>query len=310
MQQNELLEKPPVFIDIGASGEIHNSWKKLAKYSICIGFDADIRETEFFESENKGYKKLFIVNKIVSEKTEKTDFYLTAFPFCSSKLKPNEKELNKWAYAKIFEVKEKISLQSTTINEVLKQMNIDYIDWFKTDSQGTDLRIFDSINSKISEKIIVAEFEPGIINAYTGEDLLYKIIEYMNDKNFWMSEMIVKGNQRIEQENFTNLFPKYQNKALQFADLLKTSPGWVEVSYFNTFDNNTLINKRDLLLACAIAISQKQYGFAIDLTKKAQLNFDGVIFKKIEKFAIKKMHKSIFSIYSKKILKKLLTFFE
>ncbi len=310
MQQKEILEKPPVFIDIGASGEIHNSWKKLAKYSICIGLDADIRETEFFESENKGYKKLYIVNKIVSEKTEKTDFYLTSYPFCSGRLKPNEKELSKWAFAKLFEVEEKISLQSTTINDILKEMNINYIDWFKTDSQGTDLRIFESINSEISDNIIVAEFEPGIINAYKGEDLLYSIMKYMNNKNFWMSDMLVRGSQRIEQGNFKKEFNKFQNKIFRFANLLKSSPGWVEVSYFNTYESDNLINKRDLLLSCAIAITKKQYGFAIDLAKKAQLKYDDIIFKEILNFSIKKIHKNIFYVYSKKILQKLLTYFE
>ncbi len=189
-------------------------------------------------------------------------------------------------------------------------MNINYIDWFKTDSQGTGLRIFESINSKISDNIIVAEFEPSIINAYKGEDLLYSIMKYMNNKNFWMSDMLVRGSQRIEQGNFKNEFNIFQNKIFRFADLLMSSPGWVEVSYFNTYESDNLINKRDLLLSCAIAITKKQYGFAIDLTKKAQLKYDDIIFKEILNFSIKKIHKNIFYVYSKKILQKLLTYFE
>lgn len=68
------------------------------------------------------------------------------------------------------------------MKDVLKSINIDYIDWFKTDTQGTDLRIFASLGDELINKILVAEFEPGIIDAYKGEDKLYKIMEFFDKK--------------------------------------------------------------------------------------------------------------------------------
>ena len=62
-----LLENPPVLLDIGASGEIHAKWKAIAKYSICIAFDADDREIGFAASESKGYRKLSVFNSLRSE---------------------------------------------------------------------------------------------------------------------------------------------------------------------------------------------------------------------------------------------------
>ncbi len=55
LAQKEVLDKPPVLIDIGASGKINNSWKKLTKYAICIACDADQRDFPT-EIENAGYK--------------------------------------------------------------------------------------------------------------------------------------------------------------------------------------------------------------------------------------------------------------
>ena len=52
----------------------------------------------------------------------------------------------------------------------MKELEIKSFDWFKTDSQGTDLRLFKSIGETLIPKIIVAEFEPGFINSYLGED--------------------------------------------------------------------------------------------------------------------------------------------
>ena len=84
----ELIEWPPVLLDIGASGEIHPEWRLIAKHSVCVAFDADSRDFNNSET-NSGYKKIHLINAIVSNKTAKTtDFYLTSSPHCSSSLYP------------------------------------------------------------------------------------------------------------------------------------------------------------------------------------------------------------------------------
>ena len=47
----ELIDKPPVLIDIGASGSIHKPWERIRKHSVCIAFDADEREFNFVKEE-------------------------------------------------------------------------------------------------------------------------------------------------------------------------------------------------------------------------------------------------------------------
>ncbi len=61
---------------------------------------------------------------------------------------------------------------------------MDYIDGYKTDSQGTDLRIFNSLPKEIINKILLAEFEPGIIDAYQGEDKLHHLLAHMEKEPF------------------------------------------------------------------------------------------------------------------------------
>ncbi|HMH32288.1 MAG TPA: hypothetical protein VK543_04615, partial [Puia sp.] len=85
LQSPCFADQPPVLIDIGASGELNAKWKAIAKYAICIAFDADDREFQITEQVNKNYKKLISFNRIVTtEQFEQADFYLTASPFCSS----------------------------------------------------------------------------------------------------------------------------------------------------------------------------------------------------------------------------------
>jgi len=308
LNHQELLQKPPVLVDVGASGELHAEWKDIAKYSICIGFDGDERETDFREESGGEFKKLYVFNKIVAEEKGQTDFYLTNSPFCSSRVEPNMIELDNWAFGGLFPVDKKITTEATTINDILSQLKLDYIDWFKTDSQGTDMRIFTAIDQPIIDKMVVAEFEPGIINAYKQEDLLYSIIEYMSMKKFWMSDMDVKGSQRISQKNFLKYFSKYKDELHKFNYLIKPSSCWAEVSFINNFTEQPSLNKRDVLLGCALGLVKKQYGFVIDISEKGSELFDDKIFKEILNYTVSLVKRREQTLFFKRVKKRLLDY--
>lgn len=271
-----IQDKPPVLIDIGASGQILEDWNSFEKYSICIAFDADSREMQFVEKESSFYKKLVVYNCVVTD-THKAqiDFYLTKAPYCSSALCPDNQKLSVWDFNELFEIEKKIVLNARNLNEVLKEQNITYIDWFKTDSQGTDLRLFKSLDENIVNKIIVADFEPGFIDAYITEDKLYSILAHMDKLPFWLTGCNVKGCLRLNKE----LKQLYLGKDQQLN--LKESPGWAEISYFNNFRNIDCFGKRELLLGCAFAIQKKQLGFALELAETGKQKFPDPVFSAI-----------------------------
>lgn len=161
LNSTDLIASPPVLVDIGASGQLHKKWNLIAKHSICIAFDADEREFGFIEKEQSTFKKLFVYNCIVSDEDRYDQpFYLTKSPFCSSILKPDLNNLANYSFANIFKTINTLKLKTISISTALNELNIKQVDWFKTDSQGLDLRLFKNLNKDISEKIIVAEFEP------------------------------------------------------------------------------------------------------------------------------------------------------
>ncbi|MCX6291571.1 MAG: hypothetical protein NT126_07380, partial [Bacteroidetes bacterium] len=177
LTREEFQQQPPVLIDIGASGEVHAKWKKIAKYSVCISFDADDREMGYVVQEAKNFRKHYVYNCIVAEKkSEASDFYLTHSPYCSAMLEPDIEKLNDYAFAELFEVEKKVRIKAIDLPSVISELSITKIDWFKTDSQGTDLRLFQSIGPELINKVLVAEFEPGLIDAYKGEDKLHALL--------------------------------------------------------------------------------------------------------------------------------------
>lgn len=262
--------QPPVLIDIGASLEIHAKWESIARYSICLAFDADSREFHMTEEIDARYRRLVIFNRIVvAQPVDESNFYLTKSPFCSSALEPATQKLQDWVFSGEFTVEKVIKLPAITVATALERAGVDYIDWFKTDSQGTDLRLFASLPDRIAQNVVVAEFEPGILDAYKDEDKLHMVMAEMERRGFWMSSMHTQGVQRISSESTTRL-GKLAVRAL------RKSPGWAEVCYLRDQGEQS---ERQLLLLCAFALIEKQWGFALDVARRAQERFTNPLFR-------------------------------
>jgi hypothetical protein len=258
--------KPPVLIDIGASGQIHTEWTAIAKHSVCIAFDADSRDFNNSEN-NSGYARLHLVNAIVSDKADdSTAFYLTSSPHCSSSLPPVTGELDHWSFSDLFKVEKTVELKNVSLGKTLSERNIDYVDWYKTDSQGIDLRLFKALPLQVQKNVLVAEFEPGFINAYEGEDKISGLLPYMETLPFWMSDCLVKGSQRISKDTLE----KYHLPAGKLN--LRNSACWAEFCYINTGEH--FQSERELLLTLIFSCIKKQYGFALDLLVKLRNRID------------------------------------
>jgi FkbM family methyltransferase len=291
----DVQQKPPVLIDIGASGNMHQIWKKIAKYSICIAFDADKRDFDMNAEHKSPFKKLYIYNSLVADKDEElANFYLTKSPHCSSLLFPNQEGLKETAWAERFEVEKIIQLKTTSLPKVLHELNINYIDWFKTDSQGIDLRLFKSLEEEIINHIKIAEFEPGILDCYVGEDKMSDVLAYMQArKDFWLVSLKIKGSQKIAQKNLEKI---YKNKLLQKLAMfsLPKMAGWGEMTYCNEMLETKYFSKRDYLVAAAFAIVLKQFGFVLMLAEKAEKIFENEnIFIELQKYAQKQIKNNI-----------------
>ncbi len=287
--QNTFIHEPPVLVDVGASGEVHEKFKPIAKYSICIAFDADDREMhQVVTKDSKEYKKLFVVNSVLSEKDdEQIPFYLAKYPFCSSTLKPDTENLKYWDRADIFEINKISTIKASNLKKVMKELEIKRFDWFKTDSQGTDLRLFKSIGETLIQKIIVAEFEPGFINSYLGEDKMSSVLSYMDKFNFWLSDIKVRGFRRIK--------PHYKEKSFNniektfFSKCLKQSPGWAELTYINAVRKEEEFSEREFFLAWIFSTILRQHGHALDIAKRGFDEFCNNLFEELAEFSLNKM---------------------
>lgn len=296
-EREELVDKPPVLIDIGASEEVHYKWKDFSEYSICVAFEADERDFQFIEKEDKRFKKLYIFNCVVSEKyNEASNFYLTKSPYCSSILEPiAQDKINSLLFSPLFQVENVKKVKTISLNDALSNLGLTYIDWFKTDSQGTDLRLFNSLNEKIQSNIIAAEFEPGFINLYKNEDMLYSVLKYMNGKKFWLSKFTPKGTPKINNELLYSI-AKSNLKFKLIKESLTFAPCWAEISYINNFEPGVNFSLREFLLGWLFSTIEDHHSFALMLTEKARGQYRDDILIELRNYSILKIKSQILKL--------------
>jgi FkbM family methyltransferase len=283
----ELEAAPPVLVDVGAAQGIHPKWRAIAKYSVCVAFEADERELESVTSEAAGFRRLTTYNRIAAERASSAEpFHLTASPFCSSRLAPRLDSLARYAFAPLFRVERTVELPALELPSALAQLGVERVDWLKIDSQGTDLRLFRSLGDELAAKVLVVEFEPGIIDAYEGEDTLGELLADMGARGFWASDLKVRGSTRIDSELARRALGARASAYLDACH--KTAPGWAEIEYFNDFADEDAFGKRELLLGCAFAFLRGHSAFALQLATRGRERF-GPPFEELERTALRRI---------------------
>ena len=187
---------------------------------------------------------------------------------------PATNKLSPWLFSNLFEVAASTRLPVTTIREALALVGADYIDWFKTDSQGTDLRLFTSIPEETRRRILVAEFEPGIVDAYLGEDKLGQLLGHLDTPDWWIAALDIQGTPRFNHHTAARYFTAKQLARL--PHVLKPGACWAGVAAMATLPR--LNSKRELLLAWIFAHTQKHYGFAIEIAAKGGDSYSDPLF--------------------------------
>lgn len=268
---NHLLSKldiHPVLIDIGAAGGPPEIWERIAQHSIYVGFDPDLREIR--EVPKGRFYKAIIVNEAITseEGSNEVLFYLTKYPYCSSILKPDFESLSNFLFSDLFVVERETIVRAATLNSVMDRLSLPRIDWFKTDSQGTDLRNFDSLRDEVRSRVLAIDIEPGLIDAYVGEDLFVDAHRELTQNGFWLSNLNIGGAVRMRRSTLHEIMSFNKDISYELVEkTVKKSPGWCGARYFRTIEwlAQGDFTKRDYVLLWIFALLDKQLGFAIDL---------------------------------------------
>jgi hypothetical protein len=266
----------PVLLDIGASGPPRDTWNLIAPQATFIGFDPDLRELR--ELTGTGFRRATLINKAVTASPEATEvqFHLTQNPYCSSTLEPDLESLREFAYVDYFRVERTATAPATNLPAVLAQLGLPRIDWFKSDSQGTDLRLFMSLPPAVRDQVLCVELEPGLIDAYRGEDLFAEAHRELTRQGFWLAEANLGNAVRMRPESIAYL--QQSSPAPGSAEILARcpeAPAWVEATYLRGLPamQQGAVSLDRYILLWTFAVMRGQWGFALDAALAARERF-------------------------------------
>ncbi len=255
-------------MDVGASGAPLPIWNDIAPESIYVGFDPDRREIH--EDRSSQFHKSVIVNEaITAENVSEVSFYLTKSPFCSTTLAPNPPGTVHWLEGDLFTVESRANVRATTIDAVLNRLNLTRIDWIKLDTQGTDLRLLNSISPGVLSRVMVVDTEPGLNDIYQGEDLFVDVHRDLTSKGFWLSGAHTGGFVRIRRatlERARQVNPDIDDSYIRST--VRKTPAYFEARYLRTLEwlAEQRLSQHEYILLWIFALVDNQLGYALDVS--------------------------------------------
>src|SRR4029450_3725330 len=141
---------------------------------------------------------------------------------------------------------------------------------------GVDLRRFESLKPGRRAEVFALYLEPGLIDAYLGEDLFVDAHKQLLKTGFWLSNLQVMGTVKMRHATLDRLKRFEAAPALDDAvRALRVSPGWVNSRYLRSLPSlaHGDFGKRDYAVLWVFACLDGQYGFACDLAVDYEQRF-------------------------------------
>ena len=227
-------------------------------------------------SDGRFYKTIIANEAVMTSGADEVSFYLTRSPHCSSTLPPDSASLANYLFADLFIVERQAKVRATTLNALIDRLGLPGVDWFKTDSQGTDLRLFTSLRPELRARVLAVDLEPGLIDAYRGEDLFVAAHEHLTRNGFWLSNLEVRGEVRVRRATVDKLRKRHKDiNEKRIRRAVRPSPGWCEARYVRTIQwlTDKQLGQREHVLLWAFALLDDQLGFALDLAMEYEHAF-------------------------------------
>lgn len=173
--------------DIGAKGKPF-SLPKLSNYERLIGFEpnpVEFEKLQSTESNNTTYYPFAL-----SGKEEQKEINITRHASYSSFLEFDENNFKKHfhmmkgydMWSKGMQREKTISVQGKNLDKLIKDENIDFVDFIKLDTQGTELEILKGGIQLIKEKKIGVIFsEVSFVGSYKEQNLFSDLDLFLRD---------------------------------------------------------------------------------------------------------------------------------
>jgi hypothetical protein len=278
----EFRNQPLVLVDIGAAGGVHRRWRRIARQAIGVGFEPDARDTAALAGATARFHRWILGRHLVTPQSPDGPqvLHLTRSPQCSSMLPPRSDRLAGWSFADFFAVEQTVHLPAESLTAALAAHGVGYVDWLKCDTQGLDLAIYRSLPAAWREQMAVVEFEPGLIDAYLGEDKVADVLQAMQTEPFWLADVTLGKAVKGSPEQLAAALGPWA--ARWTRRLGPAAPAWANLCFVReTGQFGPPATRRTLLAAWIGATLMGQHGHALELAAQGNRQFDDSLFPRL-----------------------------
>ena len=251
-------------LDIGASGAPYKPFEIANKITgKIIEVDPDSRD---FETSKFNENKIVKVTKAICENdnAESITLYLTENSHCTSTLKGDREKLANFPYSDYFNIVDSQEVQATSLNNLSKELNCSF-NWIKLDTQGTELRIIESMSDELFNSVLAIDAEISFYRHYLDADWLPSFHTFLDKKGFYISDIInIQERIRLTKEDLNSL------KTHVYQPKLKHWPTSPEFRYIKALDANKQIEIpiSNFLILWSIAFLTKNWPYCYFLCNR------------------------------------------
>ena len=166
-------------LDIGSAGDIEPRWLPIAEELNYIGVEPDERSSCLL-SNSHNCKNYRIINSVIWNEKTQIFFNLCRKPQVSSVLEPNIEFLERFPEAKRFEIVNTNTLESSTLDAELGDIEVDFV---KLDIQGGELFALMGMQNHLSS-CLGLEIEVEFSSIYKQQPLFGEIYNYLKHFGF------------------------------------------------------------------------------------------------------------------------------
>ena len=171
-------------LDIGCRWGFADKFVNDTNNLIIYGFDPDAEECERLEKHYNN-SNIKLIPLALSDKSGISKLYLTSEPACSSLYKPNKVLTENYPALHCAQEISQIEVKTSTLNDWLKETDVNSVDYIKIDTQGSELNILrgaTNILSSVRFLEVEVEFNP----IYDGQPVFSEIDLFLRKHGFML----------------------------------------------------------------------------------------------------------------------------
>ena len=196
-------EKPLVVVDVGARGGFARHWSIFADQINCIGFEPDAEECELINNSPSAIKRR--VYPVALHKTKGIfPFYITKLPNSSGFYAPDESVVKRFPISEPLTVEAVKELNTVDFDSFAREMNIEYVDFVKLDTEGSELDILEGAIKTLRKSVLGISCEALFSPWHRGQRVFADLDSFLRSQGFELYDMPIYKFARKSLPDFRN----------------------------------------------------------------------------------------------------------